>query len=88
MKDTFDIPSHSIHPIPSIRKHGPSGLGCRSSLDPKGTLKVLTQKLSVLRASAHEFVFFYFFSKKSLPSRGEIKKRTFGPKIFNVTYLL
>ena len=60
------IPSH-----PSIRKLGPSGLGCRSALDPEGTLKVLTGKLSVLRVSAHEFVFFQFFCKKA--SQGAVK---------------
>ena len=84
----YSIPSiHPSHPIPSIRKFGPSGLACRSALDPEGTLKVLTRKLSVLRVSAHEFVFFQFFAKKGLPSVGENKKRTFRSKIYNVTYL-
>ena len=78
-----------FHPIhPSIRKLGPSGLGCRSALDPEGRLKVSTRKLSVLGVSAHEFVFFQFFAKNGIPNRGENKKRTFRSKIFNVTYLL
>ena len=76
----------SIHPFHPIRKLGPSGLGCRSALDPEGTLKVLTRKLSVLRVFAHEFVFFQIFAKKGLPIGGEIKKLTFRSKIFNVTY--
>ena len=57
------IPYHTI-PYHAIRKLGPSGLACRSALDPEGTLKVLTRKLSVLRVSAHEFVYFQFFGKK------------------------
>ena len=61
-------------------KLGPSGLGCRSALDPEGTLKVLTRKLSVLRVSAHEFVFFQFFAKKASQVLVKIKSELLDQK--------
>ena len=76
-----------IPPHPSIHKLSSSGLGCRSVLEPEGTLKVLSRKLSVLRVFAHEFVLIQLFAKKGLPSGTENKKRTFRSKIVNVTYL-
>ena len=78
MKDTFDIPSHPS--IPSIRKLGPSGLGCRSALDPEGTLKVLTRKLSVLCASAQDFVFLQFFAKKASQVAVKLKSELLDKK--------